>query len=149
MRKENTVNRVVKIYDLLQHHKKYLSRRELIELLNEPQGTVSPFLSWMLKTRHLLQDEDGGKFYLPTFLAPPVKVAKEIQKLLKTERLERQQRKAERLKKVVNSLFEEPTLPIPKLEFQRSEPQDIENAIALLKSNGYKVLKQITEFKEI
>jgi hypothetical protein len=127
-------NRIVKIHHLLEGGRQ-LTAPELTEILNEPLGTVSSFCSFMYHTRNLKKNENNA-YYLPAFTKAPVDIAKEIQRYLKNKREERAKMQTD-------------NHPALKLNFERMDSQAIEAAIELLKSNGYKILKPTTEFKEI
>jgi hypothetical protein len=145
MRKGNFVERIEKIYDLLGRGHA-MNTEQLYQLMNEPKGTVSPFLSWMVRTGHLLKESDG--YNLIPFPSDPKKVARDIREIIQADRKKR----IDSRKAYFNSrgLFEEPKkAQTIKLDFDREISGAIEAAIDLLKSNGYKVLKPTTEFKEI
>lgn len=154
MRKENVLQRIEKIYDLLGRGHA-MNTQQLFELMNEPKGTVSPFLSWMVRTGHLLKNNEG--YLLTPFPSDPKKVAQDIRNLNFADR----QRRIEQAKKfkTQRGLFEEPKSSEPKklvstwigshLQTDTEAADKITDAICLLKSYGYKVLKRTTEYKEV
>jgi len=151
MRKDTIYLRVCKITDLLGRGEAWTAN-EIAKHLNEPKGTVSPFISAMLENKHLVQTPDG-LYKLPDWPKRDQVVSEELKKYFKKRavinRANRQQ-KALKLENIVNSLFEEPnTPPVKKLTFECITDVHISDAIQMLKSNGYKVLKPTTEFKEI
>jgi hypothetical protein len=145
MKKNNFVERIEKIYDLLGRGHA-MNTEELYQLMKEPKGTVSPFLSWMVRTGNLLKTNDG--YMVTAFQNEPQKVARDIRNLIAKDRENRiNKAKAYRYSR---GLFDQPKKPEPiTLNFDRVDSEAIEAAIDLLKSNGYKILKPTTEFKEI
>lgn len=151
MRKGNFLERIQKIYDLLGRGHA-MNTQELYELMKEPKGTVSPFLSFMVRTGNLLKNKDG--YLLTPFPQDPKKVAQEIRVLIANDRQQRIDRA--RNFRAQRGLFEElkPSSEPKKLieEWMHeapAKPEKIKAAIELLKNNGYKILKPTTEFKEI
>lgn len=95
------------------------------------RGTISCNLSQMKKAGHLIQKEKG--FYrLPENPASPEKVARDIAEMLRDNRT-----KIHGTRKAIQTTL--------KIETD----DNMEEAVALLKSRGYKILAPITEFKEI
>ncbi len=145
MKKNNFVERIEKIYDLLGRGHA-MNTEELYQLMKEPKGTVSPFLSWMVRTGNLLKTNDG--YMVTAFQNEPQKVARDIRNLIAKDRENRiNKAKAYRYSR---GLFDNQPKEINvERNFEDLKTHEIKAAIELLKSNGYKILKPTTEFKEI
>jgi hypothetical protein len=151
MRKDRIFLRVSKITDLLGRGEAWTAS-EIATQLNEPKGTISPFISAMLENKHLVQTPEG-LYKLPDWPKRDQVVSEELKKYFKKRAVinrEKREQKAAKLKNIVNSLFDEPkSPPVEKIGFESITAVHISDAIHLLKSNGYKILKPTTEFKEI
>jgi hypothetical protein len=155
MRKDRIFLRVSKITDLLGRGEAWTAN-EIAKQLNEPKGTVSPFISAMLENKHLVQTPEG-LYKLPDWPKRDQVVSEELKRFFKKKYVinrAKRQEKAAKIENIVNSLFDEPK-PEPKKLIEQwihekpAKPEKIQAAVELLKSNGYKVLKPTTEFKEI
>jgi hypothetical protein len=110
----------------------------LDEMSDTPRGTLSSLLSHMFSAGHLLRPSKG--FYtLPELVASPRSVAYDIKKLKKSPNIFR----------TIKNRSAKPKELYSEIPLNASEPNEIHAAIELLKSNGYKILKPTTEFKEI
>jgi hypothetical protein len=131
MKRGKVVERVSKIFDVL-HRRTELNAEALTEALNEPKGTVSVCLSYMVRTGYLYRE---NSLYSIRKHVDPREVALQIRKLI----IEDKAMRKEKALIASRTLFSQ---PMPS-------PSKIDAAIELLKSNGYKILKPTTEFKEI
>jgi hypothetical protein len=131
MRKGKVVERVAKIFDVL-HRRTEMNAEDITEALGEPKGTVSVCLSYMVRTGYLYR---SNSLYSVRKHSDPREVALQIRKLI----IEDKAMRKERALIASRNLFSHPT----------PSPSKIDAAIDLLKSNGYKILKPTTEFKEI
>lgn len=167
MRKDNTLTRVEKIYDIL-NRGGYWSTHEITEILGEPKGTISPFISAMEATGNLVRTDHRYTKPLPMVKSCRL-VANDIRKHYKKVRAEKWEKRAPKMQKIKNLIDmiadETPaqlTIDIEKnfkdlgemvkahnWDFDRVDSFHIEEAVKLLKSRGYKVLAPVTEFKEI
>jgi hypothetical protein len=102
---------------------------------NVPEGTISSLLSHMKKLNHVVHD--GVYYELPLFIATPESIAEQISEERKKYIIEyNNKRKAKRT----------PTI------FDQAKPVEanaIQDAITLLKRNGFRVYKSVTELKEV
>jgi hypothetical protein len=151
MRKDKTQTRVEKIYDIM-NRGGYWSTAEITQILGEPKGTISPFMSALEATGNLLNH--NHKYILPFPQNKSIRqIAKDVQNhyyAMRKKTLAKRADKMSKMENIVNSLFEEPkTPPVEKIGFESITAVHISDAIHLLKSNGYKILKPTTEFKEI
>jgi len=131
MRKGKVVERVAKIFSVL-HDKIDMNAQEITDSIGEPKGTISVCLSYMVRTGYLYR---SNSLYSVRKHSDPREVALQIRKLIVEDKAMRK----ERALIASRNLFSQPT----------PSPSKIEAAIELLKSNGYKILKPTTEFKEI
>lgn len=131
MRNGKVIERVSKIYDVLERRTE-VNAEEMTKVLNEPKGTVSVCLSYMVRTGYLYR---SNSLYSIRKKTDSREVALQIRKLILEDKAVRKQRA------LINSrsLFDQP----------KERPTKIELAIELLKTNGYKILKPVTEFTEI
>jgi hypothetical protein len=109
-----------------------------------PRGTITPLISHMFNAGHLLRHRKG--FYtLPEIVASAKSVRYDVAKLKKNPSLFTRKRKS------TVHIF--PKKPEPQNVFKGEEFETIQvkiqNAIELLKSNGYKILAKKTEYTEI
>jgi hypothetical protein len=144
MRKGHLIERIAKIYDAL-NRRVEATATDLQKELNEPLGTVSTCLSYMVRTGYLYRNNN---LYDIRLKADPREVALKIRKTILEDKAIRKQRALNRSR----TLFDQPT---PKKLIEEwmheapAKPEKIKAAINLLKNNGYKILKPTTEFKEI
>lgn len=143
MRKGNLTQRIQNIYRLIEHYSGEASSDDISKAVNEPVGTVSACLSYMVKSGYLYRN---NRIYTIRVKHDPREVAAKIRSLIRENKTIRKERELMRQR----SLFSQ-----PKKESEGVRPEmpqnapSIEAAIELLKSRGYKVLAPITEFKEI
>jgi hypothetical protein len=110
----------------------------LDEMSDTPRGTLSSLLSHMFSAGHLLRPSKG--FYsLPELVASPRSVAYDIKKLKKTPNIFR----------TIKTRRAKPKGVLPEMPLNAPEPNEIEAAIELLKSHGYKILKSKNEWCEV
>lgn len=130
MRNWKVIERVSKIYDVLERRTE-VNAEEMTKVLNEPKGTISVCLSYMVRTGYLYR---SNSLYSIRKKTDSREVALQIRKLILEDKAVRKQRA------LINSrsLFDQPKVH-----------NKIEMAIELLKTNGYKILKPVTEFTEI
>ena len=167
MRKDNTLTRVEKIYDVLGRGG-YWSTQEITEILGEPKGTISPFISAMEATGNLVNTDHRYTKPLP-MVKSCRQVANDIRKhykKMREETLKKRWAKLEKIKNIVNQVANETpsqlSIDVEKnfkdiaekvknqnWDFERVDSFHIEEAVKLLKSKGYKILAPVTEFKEI
>lgn len=165
MKNNGTYNKIHKIIEVLERGG-YWSMKEICTVLKQPKGTISPLLSALVATSHIVNH--NHRFKSPYFV-DVLKATKDVLKHYRITRKlsnERRKAKAEKLKKIVDSIAVStpPQLTIdveknfkdlaekiqPKnYDFERVDFFGIEEAVKLLKSKGYKILAPITEFKEI
>jgi hypothetical protein len=106
---------------------------DLIEYLQTiPIGTISSTLSFMERSGHLVQT-GMGYYKNPDEISPSEQVAKDILKFKTTPTLFNQK---------AQKMFINESAPV-------NDAKAVNDAIALLKSKGMKVLKSVTEFIEI
>jgi hypothetical protein len=151
MRKDKTQIRVEKIYDIIGRGGGW-STAEITEILGEPKGTISPFMSALEATGNIVNH--NHKYVLPLPVTKSIRqITKDVRNhyyATRKKTLEKRAHKMSKIENIVNGLFDEPkTPPVKKLSFESITDVHISDAIHLLKSNGYKVLKPTTEFKEI
>jgi hypothetical protein len=154
MKKNNNFARIHKIFDVLSRGG-FFSCQEIAEITGEPKGTISPLLSALVATKNIFNDRGHG-YKCDYFHKDLKQIAQEIAKHEKNRRQTIQGKRRAKMKKlqnlvdsVANEIPYEFTPPIPKLTFENITDVHISDAIQLLKSSGYKVLKPTTEFKEI
>jgi hypothetical protein len=110
----------------------------LDEMSDTPRGTLSALLSHMLGAGHVLRHERG--FYtLPELVASPRSVAYDIKKLKKSPNIFR----------TIKTRRAKPKGVLSEMPLNAPEPNEIEAAIDLLKSHGYKILKSKNEWSEV
>jgi hypothetical protein len=110
----------------------------LEEFSDTPRGTLSALLSHMLGAGHILRPSKG--FYaLPELVASPRSVAYDIKKFKKSPNIFR----------TIKTRRAKPKGVRPEMPQNAPEPNEIEAAIELLKSQGYKILKSKNEWSEI
>jgi hypothetical protein len=172
MKKNNTFTRIHKIYYILSRGG-FFSSQEIAEITGEPKGTISPLLSALVATKNIINDRGNG--YKCEYFHKDLKhVANDIANHEKNRREIIQGKRKEKMKKLRNLVDsvanEKPyeftpaqlsidieknfkdlaeTVKNQNWDFQRLDAYHIEEAVKLLKSHGYKVLKPTTEFKEI
>ena len=137
MRPYNTyLNRIQKIQEWYKSNTNKHSSGLYNDLKSFKHGTISCTLSLMKQAGHLVAISPG--FYaLPSVVCSPEKVAQSIAQQGREKRAG-----LKRPKKLVSSW-------LGGFVPEQEKSSSIEAAIELLKSNGYKILKPTTEFKEI
>jgi hypothetical protein len=172
MKKNNTFARIHKIYDILSRGG-FFSSQEIAEITGEPKGTISPLLSALVATKNIVNDRGHG-YKCDYFHKDLKQIAQDIAKYEKSRRQiiqGKRRAKMKKLRNIVDSVANEKpyeftpaqlsidieknfkdlaeTVKNQNWDFQRVDAYHIEEAVRLLKSHGYKVLKPTTEFKEI
>jgi len=143
MRNGNLIKRIESIYRILEHYGGEASSEDISKAINEPVGTVSACLSYMVKGGYLYRN---NRIYTIRLKHDPREVASKIRSLIRENKAIKKERELMRQR----SLFSQ-----PKKESEGVRPEmpqnapSIEAAIEMLKSRGYKILAPITEFKEI
>lgn len=150
MKKDLTEKRIERIYDILSRGN-YVTAEYITEILGEPKGTISPFLSEMVKTKSVLNH--NHRYCLPYPQKSVKQAADEIRLLRKNN-----PKKTRKIKKAQYQITDENEAQL-KIEIEKTRSEirellgahavEIQAAITLLKNNGYKIMQQITEFKEI
>jgi len=130
------IERIKTIQDLLSKNPSGLKALEICNSLsNSPVGTVSSTLSLMKKTGNLLYENE--RYILPLFPKRAEDITNNLSSYKKRYIREwRDKRKAKRT----------PTI------FDQDKPVEanaIQDAITLLKRNGFRVYKSVTELKEV
>lgn len=156
MRKNNTYNRIQKIYDVLGRGG-FFSTNEISEITGEPKGTVSPLLSALTATKNIYNDRGNG-YKCEYFHKDLKKVAQDVanyeknrREMIKAKRIVKAQRLQKIVDAVANGMSTQLTIDTEK-NFQTELNEyaaETSAAIEMLKSRGYKVLAPVTEFKEI
>ena len=142
MRKGNLTPRIENIYRWIEHWGD-ASAENLSQSMNEPIGTISACLSYMVKGGYLYRN---NRLYTIRVKQDPREVALKIRGLIRENKMIKKERELMRQR----SLFSQ-----PKKESEGARPEmplnapSIEAAVELLKSHGYKLLAPVTEFKEI
>jgi hypothetical protein len=130
------IERIKTIQDLLSKNPSGLKALEICNSLNNsPVGTVSSTLSLMKKTGNLLYENE--RYILPLFPKRPEDITNNLSAYKK--RYIRQWRDKRKEK-------QNPTI------FDQAKPVEanaIQDAITLLKRNGFRVYKSVTELKEV
>lgn len=167
MKKNNTFNRIHKIYDILSRGG-FFSAQQIAEITGEPKGTISPLLSALVITKNIINDRGHG-YKCDYFHKDLKQIAQDVAKHEKNRReiiQGKRKAKMKKLQNIVNQVANEKpaqlsidikenfkelaeTLKNKKWDFQRDDSFHIEEAVKLLKTRGYKVLAPVTEFKEI
>lgn len=148
--RDQTLQRVKKIQDLLARGG-YWTALEITEAIQEPKGTVSPFLTSLVATQNVLCHKN--KYKLPDFPKRPDYIANEVKIYDRKHRKIRREKRELMLAKL--KIISQPFIKNPEpLNLFRGEEVEtiqvkIQNAIELLKSNGYKILAKKTEYTEI
>ena len=128
------IERIEAIQNLLSKNPSGLKSTEISNVLNhDPMGTIQSTLSTMKRTGNLLYENE--LYILPLF----PKSAAEIANNLQNYRREYNREYKSKAKRT-------PTI------FDQDKPVDanaIQDAITLLKRNGFRVYKSITELKEV
>jgi TolA-binding protein len=137
MRNEATyLNRLESFQNYFKHYPKS-KLKDLCEYFKDmPYGTISATLSFMYQSGHLTKN-DKAEYSLPAVVSTARQIAVDIAKMQKAKR------KIQENEQSINDLFAESRMQIKSIQKQ------IEEAVALLKSQGYKVLAKKTEYTEI
>jgi len=140
--KENYLKRLETFQNYFKHYPKS-KLKDLCEHFNQlPYGTISATLSFMYQSGHLTKN-DQNEYSLPAVVSTAKQIAGDIAKMQKAKRILNVTKSQDKqLGFFVNGTWHdgEHTLTIQKR---------IEQAIELLKSNGYKILAKKTEYAEI
>ena len=147
MRKDKIYLRVCSITDLLSRGEGWTCN-EISEQLKEPKGTISPFISAMLGLKHLIQTKEG-LYKLPDWPKRNQVVAEDLKKFFRNKYLKHYNKTKEERQPLSQLKIEVEKTRSELREIISAHASEIESAIELLKSNGYKVLKPTTEFKEV
>jgi hypothetical protein len=109
-----------------------------------PKGTISSTLSFMYQTGHLVKNGEG-RYSVPAILSSPKQIAGDITR--------NQKKKQEDIKNGAHLISQNGRLfsvePLDTPRHASTIQKQIEDAIALLKSQGYKILAKKTEYAEI
>jgi len=126
--------------ELFQNYLKYNNKVRLKDFVNHfhkmPYGTISATLSFMYMAGHLTKNENN-EYSLPSVVSSAKQIASDITKMLKAKK-----------SKPEPSKINGPLNLFKGEEFETIQVK-IQNAIELLKSNGYKILAKKTEYTEI
>ena len=141
MRNETTyLTRLESFQNYFKHYPKS-KLRDLCEYFNEmPYGTISATLSFMYQSGHLTKN-DKAEYSLPAVVSTARQIAVDIAKMQK------QKNGAKLIRSNKSDLFTTQHYPNP--EHNLSIQKQIEAAIELLKSHGYKILKSKNEWSEV
>ena len=148
--RDETLQRVKLVYDLLGRGG-YWTANEITEAIGQPKGTISPFLSFLVQTKNVVYH--NHKYKLPDFPKRADYVANDIKALVNGKRKIRIEKRNKRFESLKITPQPFPKNPEPLNLFKGEEFETIQvkiqNAIELLKSNGYKILAKKTEYTEI
>ena len=141
MRNETTyLTRLESFQNYFKHYPKS-KLKDLCEYFNEmPYGTISATLSFMYQSGHLTKN-DKAEYSLPAVVSTARQIAGDIAKMQKRKN------EAKLTRSNSSDLFTAQHHPNP--ERHLSIQKQIEEAVQLLKSQGYKVLAKKTEYTEI
>lgn len=126
MRNGNLIKRIESIYRIIEHYGGEASSQDVAKAINQPLGTISSCMSYMFKGGYLYRD---NSIYTIRVKADPREVAIKIRLFVRDHKSIQARTKTK--------------------NFQTETDDYIEEAVALLKSRGYKILAPVTEFKEI
>jgi len=142
MRKGNLTPRIENIYQWIEHWGD-ASAENLSQSMNEPIGTISACLSYMVKCGYLYRN---NRLYTIRVKQDPREVALKIRGLIRENKMIKKERELIRQRSLFSQSKKEAEGVRPEMPLNAPS---IEAAVELLKSKGYKILAPVTEFKEI
>jgi hypothetical protein len=136
--KENYLKRIEAIQTFFMNN----PRSKFVDVMrafpDTPSGTISATMSFMYQVGHLTRN-DYYEYSVPSVLSTSKQIAGDISKMLKRKN------EAKLKEPKPSDLFNAPS----NFENALSIQKRIEQAIELLKSQGYKILAKKTEYTEI
>lgn len=149
--RENYYKRLEAVQTYFLQHPKTSLNEATAYFSQIPKGTMSATLSFMYQTGHLVKTS-AGRYSVPAILSSPKQIAGDIWRNQKKK--ESDAKKFIYTTEAINGVsFMTDVPPTPKNLFNGEEFEtmqvQIQKAIELLKSNGYKILAKKTEYTEI
>jgi len=129
MRNGNLIKRIDSIYRIIEHYGGEASSEQISKAIGQPLGTVSSCLSYMVKGWYLYRN---NSLYSVRTKSDAREVAAQIRSFVKAHKSIQARIKVKSFQTEIHD-----------------SPSDINRAVELLKSKGYKILAPVTEFKEI